>query len=84
MINRARQYGKTTTLMALAQYLKDEYAVIFMSFQELSESDFQNEYRFVSAFAQRFIEVIDDRKVEGINGDTLLQFETALKEKEII
>lgn len=35
-------------------------AVIFMSFQELSESDFQNEYRFVSAFAQRFIEVIDD------------------------
>lgn len=81
VINRARQYGKTTTLMALAQYLKDEYAVIFMSFQELSESDFQNEYRFVSAFAQRFIEVIDDRKVEGINGDTLLQFETALKEK---
>jgi len=33
VVNRARQYGKTTTLMALAQYLKDEYAVVFMSFQ---------------------------------------------------
>ena len=26
-INRARQYGKTTTLRALNQYLKDDYYV---------------------------------------------------------
>ena len=32
-INRARQFGKTTTLMALAEYLKDEYTVISLDFQ---------------------------------------------------
>lgn len=29
-INRARQYGKTTTLQALAGYLKDDYFVLSM------------------------------------------------------
>lgn len=28
MINRARQYGKTTTLLALAEFLKEDYVVI--------------------------------------------------------
>ena len=81
IINRARQYGKTTTLMALTQYLKEEYAVIFMSFQEISESDFSDEYRFVSAFAARFIEVIYDKKIEGLDQTVLMDFEKAVMEK---
>ena len=32
-INRARQYGKTTTLRALYRYLKSEYYVVLMDFQ---------------------------------------------------
>ena len=40
VINRGRQYGKTTTLMALAEYLKDEYIVIAMDFQMMSTADF--------------------------------------------
>lgn len=32
-VNRARQYGKTTTLRALKEYLKDQYYVISMDFQ---------------------------------------------------
>ena len=31
-INRARQYGKTTTLRVLAEFLKDEYTVISLDF----------------------------------------------------
>lgn len=34
VINRGRQYGKTTTLHALAEYLKPEYLVLSMDFQE--------------------------------------------------
>lgn len=34
-INRARQYGKTTTLMALAEYLKKDYVVISLDFQKI-------------------------------------------------
>ena len=33
IINRGRQYGKTTTLMALAEYLIADYVVIHMDFQ---------------------------------------------------
>ena len=38
-INRARQYGKTTTLHALAQYLQEEYLVLSLDFQLLSSGD---------------------------------------------
>ena len=31
VMNRARQFGKTTTLHALSDYLKDEYVVISTS-----------------------------------------------------
>ena len=43
-INRARQYGKTTTLRALKEYLKDQYYVISMDFQmQMSQAKFRNE-----------------------------------------
>ena len=32
-MNRARQYGKTTTLMALERYLQEEYYVVSLDFQ---------------------------------------------------
>ena len=35
-INRARQYGKTTVLTALADYLQTEYEIISLDFQGLS------------------------------------------------
>lgn len=40
VINRARQYGKTTTLWALKKYLEKEYMVISFSFQTMSAKDF--------------------------------------------
>ena len=40
VINRGRQYGKTTTLKALAQYLKEEYIVLSMDFQRIGTEEF--------------------------------------------
>ncbi len=37
VINRGRQYGKTTTLMVLAEYLKDDY----MLCEGLSDDEFR-------------------------------------------
>ena len=54
-INRARQYGKTTTLIALASFLHEDYYVISLDFQLLSESDFRTEETFVSAFAREIL-----------------------------
>lgn len=57
-INRARQYGKTTTLHALAGYLKEDYLVLSLDFQMLSYRDFESEASFVSAFAREVLTVI--------------------------
>lgn len=55
-VNRARQYGKTTTLRALKEYLKNEYYVISMDFQmQMSYAKFRDENTFSVAFAKAFI-----------------------------
>lgn len=54
-INRARQFGKTTTLHALAALLSQDYLVISMDFQmQMSDAKFRNENSFSLAFARAF------------------------------
>ncbi len=55
-INRARQYGKTTTLTALAKYLKDDYTVLSIDFQGLDDGAFSNGSTFTQALAQLLID----------------------------
>lgn len=52
-MNRARQYGKTTTLRALAAFLEKYYVVISLDFQKMSFSDFADESAFVSGLATK-------------------------------
>ena len=59
-INRARQYGKTTTLRALAKYLVQDYVVVSLDFQLMSHKDFAEEGAFVKAFSEAVL-----RKVSG-------------------
>ena len=55
-INRARQYGKTTMLHALSDYLNQDYYVISMDFQmQMSDAKFRNENAFALAFAKAFL-----------------------------
>ena len=55
-INRARQYGKTTTLHALSDYLGQDYFVVSMDFQmQMSDAKFRNENAFALAFARAFV-----------------------------
>ena len=51
-INRARQYGKTTTLNALRQVLVERYYVLSLDFQGISGSGFSTEERFVQEFCR--------------------------------
>ena len=50
-INRPRQYGKTTTLKALEEYLKNDYIVVSLDFQDIGNEGFQNENEFSQSFA---------------------------------
>lgn len=64
-INRARQYGKTTTLRGLKEYLKDDYYVVSMDFQmQMSGAKFRNENAFSIAFAKAFIRIVGALDVE--------------------
>ena len=54
-INRARQYGKTTTITALRKYLDDEYIVISLDFQGISSEGFKTEQDFVQSFCRLVI-----------------------------
>ena len=49
-INRSRQYGKTTTLAALFRKLKDDYIVLRLSFEGISEDAFAGSRMFVRNF----------------------------------
>ena len=55
-INRARQYGKTTTLFLLEQMLKEEYAVVSMSFEGLGDESFET----AASFCRVFMESVQD------------------------
>lgn len=55
-INRARQFGKTTTLHELAKALNNDYFVVGMDFQmQMSNAKFKTENSFSIAFARAFI-----------------------------
>lgn len=59
-INRARQFGKTTTLKALGELLKKDYVVVNLDFQMISYADFESERNFVSAFSRELLDTIDE------------------------
>lgn len=54
-INCARQYGKTTTLKALSKYLRDDYYVILLDFQNFDEATFRDGHIFSVSFASSFL-----------------------------
>ena len=64
-INKARQYGKTTTLRALADFLKTEYETISLDFQRISSLSFESEPLFVSAISEELLDSVQ-RFPEGI------------------
>jgi hypothetical protein len=53
-INRARQYGKTTTLYLLEERLKDEYTVASISFEGIGNDPFKTEESFCKTFSEIF------------------------------
>lgn len=62
-INRARQYGKTTTLKALERFLENDYTVISLDFQMVSHADFEKEKSFAAALSR---EILDASEGDGI------------------
>lgn len=64
-INRARQYGKTTTLVALAKILSDDYLVVSLDFQALGSDSFENENKFSLAFTSCFLDELEPDSIQS-------------------
>ena len=60
-INRARQYGKTTTLSALDHALSESYYVVSMDFQDYGEESFHDADSFCRDFANDFCSLLKER-----------------------
>ena len=58
-INRARQYGKTTTLTELRKVLTSEYLVLSIDFQGLGNASFQTEEKFCKGFAGLILDKLE-------------------------
>lgn len=75
-INRARQYGKTTTLRALGLYLQNNYVIVDLDFQKLSHGDFESEHFFVKALSREIL------KRPGVKKNILPEVSKKLRELE--
>lgn len=79
-INRARQYGKTTTLGALEKFLNPEYYVVSLDFQyQMSTAKFRSENTFSIAFAKAFVSTLE--KEESFLPNEMRKKIVALKEE---
>lgn len=85
VINRGRQYGKTTTLRALAAYLKKEYIVLLLDFQKMSTVNFKDEHTFVIAFVEQITNLFADEKslMEDIDLEVLQKLTSLQKNEQI-
>ena len=62
-VNRARQYGKTTTLTALGLSLKNQYDVISIDFQDITDAEFENENEFTKGLSQLLCDTRDSMEI---------------------
>ena len=62
-INRARQYGKTTTIDALCKELQQDNIVLSLDFQDISKAVFDTEGSFVQGMARI---ICDTRDFQGV------------------
>ncbi|MDR0910004.1 MAG: ATP-binding protein [Spirochaetaceae bacterium] len=61
VINRGRQYGKTTTIKMLKRRLKDNYIVFDLSFEGVGDDMFKDEYSFYEGLRLLFLDKLAEQ-----------------------
>lgn len=80
-INRARQYGKTTTLQAVRRFIEPEYVVLSLDFQMISAKSFSTEEEFVRAFGRLIIN-LGEYDVISIPEETVVELKKLSESNE--
>lgn len=63
-INRARQYGKTTTLQMIWRRLSDRYLIVDCSFEGVDDNAFSSHAAFAKMFARQMANRLEPRRIE--------------------
>lgn len=79
-INRARQFGKTTTLMCLEKYLSERYIILSMSFEGIDGGVFAGETEFCRHFLKLLYTSMDYGEKEGVALEVIKECENKLKD----
>lgn len=66
VMNRARQFGKTTILRSLARILRKEYVVFFISLEGIGETIYRDEFSFCRGLCRLFYNAYKYDKTEAI------------------
>ena len=75
VMNKGRQYGKTTTLRALEEYLKEDYIVLSLDFQKIETGNFADGEVFSRTFAKklsgafRYVDAEDKEELQAMLSD---------------
>ena len=64
IINRARQYGKSTTLLALKKFLATDYIVLPFDFQKMNQDVFETGTSFAKTLAQNILDLHEFEDLE--------------------
>ncbi len=85
VINRGRQYGKTTMLVALAAALRTDFAVILMDFQLMSTTSFVEEPAFVTSFVSSLADLVaeDDDLADAIANEAYQKMTTLCEQQKL-
>lgn len=70
-INRARQFGKTTTLWRLKEKLREQYEVFLISFEGMTKEVFRSETAFCRRFYSLLANVFKYEKGSAIPSDVI-------------
>lgn len=65
-INRARQYGKTTTLLNIEKRLNEKYNVLSISFEGIDDQRYEDKRLFIEALFMRFEVIAQNEKFDWL------------------
>lgn len=85
MINRARQYGKSTILRGIREYLSQEYVMILLDFQSITTEKFKNETVFSIALAKTILKAVNRGNVplNGLEVSCVNEIEAGVQKGEL-
>ncbi|MDR2712063.1 MAG: AAA-like domain-containing protein [Clostridiales bacterium] len=83
-INRARQYGKTTTLACLENALRDRYLVASISFEGIGDESFESPQAFCPMFLRKIANALEftsasEKEASDWQNNDIINFELLSK-----